>query len=206
MTYREACSAMRARIATRSAFRLVAAMAALVMLHSCASSPPTHYVTLNDVPGAVGAVPVHPVQLTTVHIPAELDRPEVVTQPAPNQLEISETERWAAPLGQLMRLTLARDLQTRLPEGVFVLPDSPAGADTRALVVNLTHIELPSNGALTIDATWTLVTRRPDHIVFTQHATLRAAVMSNDVDAKAAAMSQVLGELADQIADSMGAR
>jgi uncharacterized lipoprotein YmbA len=81
-----------------------------------------------------------------------------------------------------------------------------ASADTRALVVNLTHLELPSNGELTIDGTWTLVTRRPDHIVFTQQATLRAVVTGTDVDAKAVAMSKVLGKLADQIAGSMDAR
>ncbi|TCK33666.1 hypothetical protein B0G84_7960 [Paraburkholderia sp. BL8N3] len=203
MTRRDARSAMTAR----SVAKFVAAMTTAVLLHGCASSPPTHYVTLNSVPAEAPARegPVQPVQLTALHIPAELDRPEMVTQSAPNQFAVSETERWAAPLAQLMRLTLARDLQTRLPDGAFVWPDLPAPKGTRALVVAVTDIRLPAQGEMTLDATWTLVARSPDRVEFVQHATLRTAMTGAGPSAKAAAMSRALGELADRIAGSVSA-
>ena len=55
-----------------------------------------------------------------------LDRPEVVTQILPNRLSIDESDRWGAPLAQLMRRTLAQDLTSRLPPGMFIFPDAPA--------------------------------------------------------------------------------
>ena len=187
---------------------LVVATVAAMLLHGCASSPPTQYVTLSSVPAEAPptARPMQamkPVQLTALHIPQELDRPELATQPAPNRIEISETERWAAPLAPLMRLTLARDLETRLPDGAFVFPDSPAPKDARSLVVTVIDLDLPATGELTLHAAWTLVSRNPEHVEFTQRATLRAPIQDADAAAKAAALSHALGDLADRIAASI---
>ncbi|SAK80722.1 hypothetical protein AWB79_05238 [Caballeronia hypogeia] len=199
--------------------KIAAVIVASVLLHGCAHSPSTHYVTLNSVPAASAAAqpiqpiqpmqpmqPMQPVQLTALRIPAELDRPEVVTRPAPNRFVISDTDRWAAPLAQMMRLTLARDLQTRLPEGVFIFPGAPAPKDARALVVTVIDIGLPDEGELTLDVTWALVARNPEHFEFTRHVTLRAPLPDSSAEAKAAAMSVALGELAERIASSLKSR
>lgn len=177
-------------------------------LNGCASSPPTRFVTLSTVPAEAPAATrlVEPVQLTALHIPAELDRPEVVRQPAPNRFEISETERWAAPLAQIMRLTLARDLEARLAAGDFIPPDLPAPKGARALVVTIVGVGVPEHGDLTLDASWTLVARNPDRVAFMQRATLRAPMNGTNGAAQAAAMSQALGRLADRIAESVGHR
>ncbi|SAL88139.1 hypothetical protein AWB74_08422 [Caballeronia arvi] len=198
---------MTARSA-RSVSTFVAIVAAALLLHACASSPKTQYVTLNISPGNALPVvqPMHPVQLTALHIPEALDRPEVVTQPAPNRFEISETERWAAPLAQLMRLTLARDLETRLPGGVLVFPESPVPDGTRVLVVTVIDIGVPADGELTLQAEWALVSRSPVRTELAQRATLRSPLTGAGAEAKAAALSRALGKLADQIASSLDGR
>ncbi|HET8612548.1 MAG TPA: hypothetical protein VFL92_07260, partial [Sphingomonas sp.] len=55
-------------------------LAALALLAGCGHSPPTHFFTLDPAPpkAPAPARPAHPVRLGAVHIPPELDRPELV--------------------------------------------------------------------------------------------------------------------------------
>jgi uncharacterized lipoprotein YmbA len=196
-----------------SAMPFAATLIALITattLAGCGHSPPTRYVTLNATPAnapPLATAQIPPVQLTAVHIPAELDRPEVVTQQSPNRISVAESERWGAPLGQMMRRTLAQDLVTRLPAGSFVLPDAPAPPDTRTLVVTVLDTQADANGTLTLQAAWTLLSGRPARATFSQQTTLKAEIADRgDAAAQAAALSRILGQLADQIATSIAAR
>ncbi|MEX3936659.1 membrane integrity-associated transporter subunit PqiC [Paraburkholderia phymatum] len=170
----------------------------------CGHSMPVRYVTLNAMPVETRTTtPISPVQLTAVHIPAVLDRPEVVTLASRNRLTIHDSERWGAPFAQLMRRTLAQDLLTRLPAGSFVFPDAPAPPDTRTLVVTVLDCEADASGRLTLQAAWTLLSGHPAHVTLTRQATLVSGIAGHDAEAQAAAMSRVLGELADGIAASI---
>lgn len=186
------------------AFAKVSALAfvAMAALAACGHSPPTRYVTLSAEPVVAPHVsaPVQPVQLTAVHIPAELDRPEVVTQDGANQLTIHDTDRWGAPLGQMMRRTLAQDLLARLPAGSFVLPDAPAPPHTRKLVVTVLSIQAGASGTLTMQASWALLFGHGSHADLMQQVTLSSGMANRQAQAQAAAMSQLLGQLADRIA------
>jgi uncharacterized lipoprotein YmbA len=135
-----------------------------------------------------------------------LDRPEVVTQILPNRLSIDESDRWGVPLAQLMRRTLAQDLTSRLPPGVFIFPDAPAPPDTRMLVVTVLDAETDASGTGTLQAAWTLQSGQPARATLTQQATLKAALENRGAAAQAAALSRILGALADRIAASVVAR
>lgn len=176
-------------------------------LGGCGHSPPVRYVTLSAAPAAAPLVTtqMQPVQLTAVHIPAELDRPEVVTQASANQLTVHDTDRWGAPLGQMMRRTLAQDLLTRLPPGSFVLPDAPAPPNTRTLVVTVLNAEAAASGTMTLQASWTLLSGHPSRADVTQQITLTSDAAGGDAAAQAAALSHMLGQLADRIAVSVAA-
>ncbi|CAG4893517.1 PqiC family protein [Paraburkholderia gardini] len=211
MTRRPSNPIRRARAALETAtVPLTATVVALIgtIMSGCGQGPPMRYVTLNAAPLAapLATAPVQPVQLTAVHIPAELDRLEVVTQVSPNRLAVNETERWGAPLAQMMRRTLAQDLATRLPAGSFVLPDAPAPPGTRTLVVTVLTCEADASGTLTLQAAWTLLSGHPARVNLTQQATLRSTMAGRDAAAQAAALSQILGQLADRIATSIVAR
>lgn len=196
------------------------------------------------------ATTIAPVQLTAVHLPAVLDRPEVVMLAAPNRLIVDDDDRWGAPLAQMMRSTLAQDLLTRLPAGSFVLPDAPAPAGTRTLVVTVLDCEADANGKLTMQAEWSLLSAQPDsqpgaqpdpqpgaqpgahsstlqsarqspqlstqqstqpraqpggpqRTVLRRQVALDARFSGHDAPAQAAALSAMLGELADGIAASI---
>ena len=191
-----------------AAIKTGAALVTLLMVTGCGHSPPVRYVTLSAEPAVApqAATRLQPVQLTAVHIPAELDRPELVTQTSANQLAIHENDRWGAPLGQMMRRTLAQDLLTRLPPGSFVWPDAPAPPDTRKLVVTVLDAEAGASGTLALQASWTLLSGPSSHTVLTQQVSLTSDMAGGDATAQAAALSHLLGQLADRISASIVVR
>lgn len=189
---------------------LAAAVAGATLIAGCGHSAPIRYVTLNAAPAAaplttasLRTTSIAPVQLTAVHIPAVLDRPEVVTLSAQNRLNIDDDNRWGAPLAQMIRSTLAQDLLARLPAGSFVLPDAPAPAGTRTLVVTVLDCEADASGTLTMQAEWSLLSGQPSRTTLRQQVALDAQFSGHDAAAQAAALSGMLGELADRIAVSI---
>ncbi|MBV8682255.1 MAG: membrane integrity-associated transporter subunit PqiC [Caulobacteraceae bacterium] len=189
-------------------FKRSSAGLALLLLAGCGHSPPTHFYTLDPTPpsrpAAVSAsAPRAPIQLDAVHIPAALDRPQVVTQLGANRVDVHDFDQWASPLGEMMRRTLAQDLLARLPEGAFVLPDAPRPQVVRGLVVNVLQIDAAPGGRVALQASWTLMTAGT-----TRAALIRNVQLSADAgpgpQGTAAAMSQLLGQLADQIVEGVG--
>ncbi|MFP4891830.1 membrane integrity-associated transporter subunit PqiC [Paraburkholderia sp. EG304] len=178
---------------------------AAMTLTGCGHSIPTRYVTLNPMPADAppATAPMQPIQLTAVHIPAVLDRLEVVTLASQNRLTIDDSDRWGAPLAQMMRKTLAQDLLTRLPAGSFVVPDAPAPPGTRRLVVTVLNATANASGTLTLQAEWTLLNGHSDQVPLRQQVTLDSAMDGHDAFAQAAALSRILADLADRIAASV---
>ncbi|MGF6811835.1 putative lipoprotein YmbA [Paraburkholderia sp. Clong3] len=197
--------AVAASLATSVRTAAFVVTVATMTLAGCGHSIPTRYVTLNPMPADAppATAPIPPIQLTAVHIPAVLDRLEVVTLASQNRLTIDDSDRWGAPLAQMMRKTLAQDLLTRLPAGSFVVPDAPAPPGTRRLVVTVLNATADESGTLTLQAEWTLLAGHSDQAPLRQQVTLDSAIDGHDALAQAAALSRVLGDLADRIAASV---
>lgn len=186
----------------RSAIAAPFGLAALALLAGCGHSPPTRFFTLDAVPATRPVTPtayVAPVQLDAVHIPAALDRPEVVSQVGANELRVSDLDHWGAPLGEIMRRTLAQDLMARLPQGAFVLPDAPRPPGVRALVVDVLQLQADAGGRVYLQASWTLAGRTSTEPPVIQNVQLTADGAPGAAG-QAAALSQLMGELADRIA------
>jgi uncharacterized lipoprotein YmbA len=185
--------------------RAALGLAAALALGACAHSTPTRFFTLDAVaparPTPVAAT--SPVQLDAVHIPPELDRPQVVTSMGANRLAVHDLDQWASPLGEMMRRTLAQDLLARIPQGGFVLPDAPRAAGVRGLVVDVLLLRADPGGQVTMQASWTLMTPGTNTAVIVRNVQLGAAGAPGP-EGEAAATSQILGQLADQIASSLG--
>jgi uncharacterized lipoprotein YmbA len=182
------------------------AILVLLLLAGCGHSPPTHFYTLDPTPpgrpAAAVATATAPIQLDAVHIPPALDRPQVVTQLGANRLDVHDFDQWASPLGEMMRRTLAQNLLTRLPEGEFILPDAPRPQGVRGLVVDVLQIDATPGGRVTLEASWTLMTSGTTRPALIRNVQLRADAGPGP-QGTAAAMSQLLGQLADQIVEGV---
>jgi len=196
---------------TAKTARIVACAWALPLtlaLAACGHSPPTRYFSLDAVPprAPLATQRMAPVQLGAVRVPAALDRPEIVAHGAGHRLAVREDDHWGAPLAEMMRRALAQDLLARLPAGTFVLPEAPAPAGARGIVVTVLDLRADPNGALTLEGSWTLTAGEPPRAVTTQTVALTEPMSSSDSAAIADALSRVLARLADRIAASLAAQ
>jgi hypothetical protein len=182
-----------------------ALLAVALALAACGHSPPSRFFTLDAAPPASpapGRAAVAPVQLDAVHIPAAVDRLEMVTKTGPARVEISGQDRWAAPLGEMMRRTLAQDLASRLPQGGFVFPDAPRPPGTRGLVVTVLQLTATPDGRVDLQANWSLLDSGSSRAGGGDNLSLTASG-SGGSEGRAQALSAVLGQLADRIADAL---
>jgi uncharacterized protein len=184
--------------------RLIPALL-LLALAGCASSPPTRFFALDPAPGSAAAdhSAGKPVKIDAVHIPPALDRNAMVRGESDNQLQISSQDRWAGDLGEMIRRVLTQNLASRLPSGMVIAPESPAPPSARGLVVDILTFQPQSGGEVVLDADWTLLEGTQSNPVLRRSAHLTAPGASS-AQGEAAAMSALLGQLADGIAAQIG--
>ena len=190
--------------------RLIPALL-LLTLTACASSPPTRFFALD--PASAGAPAAasggadqsaaQPVKIDAVHIPPALDRNSMVRGESDNQLQISSQDRWAGDLGEMIRRVLTQDLASRLPGGMVIAPDSPAPPRARGLVVDILTFQPQATGEVVLDADWTLLEGTQSNPVLRRSVHLTGSAAAS-AQGEAAAMSTLLGQLADSIAAEVG--
>lgn len=177
----------------------------LLMLASCGSSPTTRFFALEPVAGrSPGAAPaLAPVGVDDVHLPALLDRLDIVRQGSQGRVLISDRDKWGAPLDEMTRRVLAQDLASRLPPGSVVLPGAAQGQlQKAAIVIDAQEFDGDGAGNVVLEADWTLLTGSPRKAVLHRHERIEAATAAG-FDAQPQAMSRALGLLADRIAAAL---
>lgn len=184
----------------------IIALAAL-LLANCGSSPKTQYFTLAPMPASEqrASIPI-PVTVAAVHVPPALDRREMVRRTGANSVDIREEDRWTAPLGDMIREVLARDLAARLPQDKVVAPQSPAPPHTAQIVVSLAQFGPDAAGKVALDGDWSLLDGDREKLILRRHVALETAAGDRSADSQAAAMSRLLGQLAQEIATTLGQR
>ena len=191
-------------------FTLICALGST--LAACAGAP-TRIHTLDAVAPAnpPGLSAAGSFRVDAVHVPPAFDRPELIRRTDAYTLTLSDTDRWAAPLGELIRRTLTQDLSARLPAGAVIFPDAPKPAAARGLVVDILSIS-PSASGVDMEVSWTWITAKGASAAPGSPATLASSVLapsSAHLSAPASGqgpaaiapeLSGLLASLADRIA------
>jgi uncharacterized protein len=179
-------------------------LAPLVLaLSACGSSPKTQFYTLDAVPPASPApTPAARAQIEVgkVEIPGTIDRLSMVTRKSNDQLDISDQNRWAAPLDDLTRRALTQDLRQRLPEGTVLAPGDSTPPGTRVVTLNVQQFMADASGRVVLDADWAIGT--VGKAATSRHAHIEETAGGADGGIVATGMSRALGKLADEISAS----
>ena len=183
--------------------RRFAGLAVVVALAGCASSDPAFY-TLQPVPGVASAGAAlgtaRSVEVRKPGLAGYLDRSDVVLKSADYRLSVTSGERWAEPLGDMIGRVLTEDVSQRLP-GVNVFGEDgaiSADADSR-VEVNIQRFDPDGSGTVTLVAEIAIEAGRTHVPVASRRVVLTAPVASPGAGALAAAMSALLGQLADAV-------
>jgi hypothetical protein len=178
-------------------------LAVLLAVSGCGSSPKTQFYTLVPV-GSAHAPPSslrgRPLQVGHVDLPGTLDRTAPVTQGPGTQVDVSETDRWAAPIDELLQRALTDDLRARLGSASVLAPGEPTPkAGAREVVLTVQRFIADATGLVVLQADWTIAAGSPSKPGPIHHVQIQAQASNTGGGAVAAAMSQALGTLADDI-------
>lgn len=177
--------------------------ALLVVLLAACASPQAHFYTLT------GAAPVTAtagpaVAIGPITIPAMVDRPEIVTIVAPNEVWPDEFNRWAAPLSDAIGLALAQDLAADLRTPRVTLAVATAGEPDYRVAIEVQRFDSVTGSHALQDAVWT-VRRMRDGAARNGRTTVRETAGGPSYEALAAAHSRALAQLARDIAQAIAA-
>jgi uncharacterized lipoprotein YmbA len=180
-----------------------ASLGLLVFLAGCSSPDPTYY-TLQVVPGSQMPGLPGTVEVRRPGLAGYLDRADIVLKSESYKLSLNSQKQWAEPLGDMIGRVLTQDLSQRLPgKSVFTQSGAiTADADMR-VEVDIQAFDADGSGDVVLTAQLAIEGGISHHPLSTRHVSLRAPLAGPGEAAQVAAMSGLLGTLADQIATDL---
>jgi uncharacterized lipoprotein YmbA len=181
-------------------------LSGILILTACASSPKTHFLSLEPAAETTQRHRVHgpAVTIGKVELPSELDRPGLVVRTGSNEIEIRDTEQWAGPLDTMVRDTLAFDLSSRLTAHSVFLPGQTAPkGKVRPITVVIERFSAGPDDRVTLWARWSLYSLNGQTRLLEDNENIEVPVQSQSGQDIAQGMSQALAELAKRIATKL---
>ena len=186
-------------------YALIAAMFALAQLVGCGSSPPSHFYTLSSgaAPARSEAKAQYSVAIGQVTVPEIIDRPQIVTYIAPNQVQVAELERWAGPLKSQIPRVIADNLMQML-DGAYVY-FHPQNVNLNAdyqVQLQVQRFDSTLGDAVTVEVLWAV---RPAQggAEKSGRSTVREPTNGSSYDALVAAYSRALTAVSRDIAEAI---
>jgi hypothetical protein len=191
--------------------RTLMAIAAMLAIAGCGTSPKPRFYTLSPQPAVAeapaGTAPTDRprIRVGPVMLPDAVNRPQLVTRVGANEVAIEEQHRWAGPLKDEIPRILAADLErlTRNPR-LTADPFAAATAADYRLTVDFQRFEGVVGDDVTLDALW-IVRRANGDVVSTGRSVLHEPAGAPGYAALTAAYSRALSKLADSIAPALSA-
>ncbi len=138
--------------------------------------------------------------LGPIHIPAYLDRPQIVTRTPGAEVKLSEFERWAEPLEDNVTAVLADNLSRLVPtERVSLYPTRPSEEREIRIAVEVLRFDGSPGGEVVLEARWRLLGPE-DAPLKTERSRLTQPVGGTGYGELVDAMSRALGALSRELA------
>jgi len=171
----------------------------ILQLMSCHSAPTRFYTLYAVAPVAPLSRYAGPaIRIDAVHVPAALDRIEVVSDIAPGELKVSDLDYWSAPLAQVAKQALSADMVARLPSGRVIFSNLAKPEGTLGVSVDILDFGADTRGAY-IEASWIITATSTDAVSRRGTANFRVRHSGTNATAIAQALSALLAQLADKI-------
>lgn len=175
---------------------------AAVFFTGCAQPGKTYYVLTASGPVPSGSgigIGVGPVNLAEY-----IDRPNLVTQQAPNQLGIAEDHRWAGDLNSSIARVTAANLGRQLHSGnVRTYPWQADGGLVYQITLDIRQLHSDLDGNAILEAGWRAYSLPDRRLKAAKTFTDREPLATDGYNASVAAQSRLLERLAENIAASL---
>jgi hypothetical protein len=179
---------------------------AMINLNGCfRSSPPDHFYMLRAVASTAPAAPHEGgllVGLGPIHIPAYLDRPQIVRAASGQEYYLSDQHRWAERLDENIARVSARNLAAYLPADQIVPYPWPREPKPDAQVtITIQELHVDPAGEARMSALWTL--RQGKARAVSRQFSCRQPASAEDYALMVEAQSQCLARLNHDMAHAI---
>jgi len=142
--------------------------------------------------------------LGPVRLPPYLDRPEVVTRTAPNQLDLSKTDRWGESLQNNFTSVLSRDLASQIgTQQIVLFPWYNTTHVDLVVQVEVYRFETDSQAIAQLSAKWTVLDSTGKNILYVAESNLTQPSKPGDRADAAAALSRTVADMSREIANML---
>jgi uncharacterized protein len=190
--------------------RLLLACLLAATLGGCLSqNRPIEFYTLSPLPRPVGESGGAPGTIVAVYpamIPATIDRPQIVTRTAENQVVLAEFSRWGGTLKEEITRVLIENLNILLADRhVDVMGDNLALDPQFFVAVTFNRLEGRLGDKVWLNAAWTVRDQRSKKMLAVKTSTLQENVSGLGYAELVAAQSRALTVLSREIAAELSA-
>ncbi|MBF0454700.1 MAG: membrane integrity-associated transporter subunit PqiC [Magnetococcales bacterium] len=193
---------------------VVGLIGALLLLSGCArmmgeGTPATRFYIISPLtiptssPGVQVREPELSLALEPLLIPSYLNRPQIVIRTGQNELKISEFNQWGENLRENLSRVLIENLSFLLDsDRIYLMPGLKRELPDYRILVRIIEFERGDDGKIRLAARWKLQNKSGKEILFRENLLLTGQkVKGGDYSAIAQAMSHLLGELSQRIAE-----
>jgi len=176
------------------------------MLTACASTPPTHFYTLE-------AQSRHPVVTNSttakkmligigpLSLPALLDRRQIVNRTENNTIEMADFDQWAAPLKDNVIAVLSKNIATLQPNMmVRSYPWSVYGNMDYRVIIDITRFDTQRGKSVNLEANWAIMEEKNHTVVSTGQTKIEQRLNNENYNSVAQGLSKLLSDFSQQIA------
>jgi uncharacterized protein len=185
-------------MAGHAAYRFVIGLA-LATAAGCASAPSRFY-TLDAAATPSGASTTKvTVMVGPVAVPSVVDQPEFVVQAGPNQVDVDEFNRWAAPLRDNISRVVASDLASQLGTSGVATNSLASFAPDYRVTIDVLRFDSTRGQSISDEAIWTVI-RTSNGTVRSGHTAAQINVQDDSFSSLAAAHSRAFAQVSADIA------
>ena len=175
---------------------------AALLLAACTTTRQAHFYRL-DSAGPVPAEARLPlvVAIGPVDLPQYLDRPHIVTRAGKNRLRVDEFNRWAGALEEDITRVLAHRISARLAtRRIYRYPSRVDAVTDYRVALDVSTFDGALGGAVDLALAWSVIDDRSGRVLKTDQRSYRVTASGAGYEAYAAALSELLAQLGDDIA------
>jgi uncharacterized protein len=164
----------------------------------------TKFYTLSPIDNVSAAEPMPiSIGIGPINLPAYLDRAEVVTRSGPNEMKVSENNRWAESLTANFNRTLTENLSRLLgPRQIIQYPWYATNEPDFQIEIIVYRFETDSKGNAVLAGKWTIRNPHDQKILYSSDMNFSVPAAAGD-QAGAAALSHALGQLSQEVATTI---
>jgi uncharacterized lipoprotein YmbA len=186
--------------------RLIAVvLASATLAAGCSGSAQTRFYVLAPAEMAAIAAPALTVGLGPVGLAGYLDRPQIVTRPAADKIDLGEFDQWGEPLRSGISRVLAEDLARQMPSArIAIFPWRGLDQIRYQVVVDVTRLDGPTGGDLALEARWRIVDGAGKEVAV-KITRVSEPTGAAGYSAMVSAMSRALAALSREMAQALSA-